>query len=46
MALTEAVLLESELALKVAALTLMVIAATLPTLRELMVHDTVVVAAV
>ena len=45
-AVTVAVLLDSELALNVAAFTLMVITATLPTVSELMVHDTVVVAAV
>jgi hypothetical protein len=46
LAVTVAVLLERELALKVVAFTFMVITATLPTVRELMVHDTVVVAAV
>jgi hypothetical protein len=45
LAVTVAVLLESELALKVAAFTFMVIPATLPTVRELMVHVTVVVPA-
>jgi hypothetical protein len=46
LAVTVAVLLERELALKVVAFTFMVITAMLPTVRELMVHDTVVVAAV